>query len=201
MELKHKHRNMLQAVLAAGLIVLGLGMGEKAQALPPNPNTMVVAVTPSASSAYWGVLISSPLTSGTTGYDFGQVDLAATTISTVAITVTSTGTVAEYFSMAVSNSQPDNWSAISAAPTGYDTFLMLGHFVTHLAGQPASGTFSVLNDTMTATVPTTAASRYGQTSITTPGTPLDLYLMLTMPATVKTNAGQWMTLTVNGQGS
>jgi hypothetical protein len=199
MQLKH----MLQAVTVAGLLVLGLGLWEKAEALGPNPNTMVVAVTPSAGSISYGVLISSPLTSGTTGYDFTQVALGATTISTQAIVVTSTGTVAEYFGLAIANSTPDNWTAINTGTPGYDQFMLEGHFVTHGAGQPASTTFSVNTDTMTATVPASASGRYGQSGlgITTPSTPLDLWLMLTMPTTVKTGAGQAMVLTVNGQGS
>jgi hypothetical protein len=199
MQLKH----MLQAVTAAGLLVLGLGMWEKAQALGPNPNTMVVAVTPSAGSLVYGVLISSPITSGTTGYDFGQVALGATTISTLAIVVTSTGTVSEYFALAIANSTPDNWSAINTGTPVYDQFMLEGHFVTHGAGEPAAATFNVNTDTMTATVPGSASGRYGQSGlgITAPATPLDLYLMLTMPSAVATGRGQAMVLTVNGQGS
>jgi hypothetical protein len=164
---------------------------------------MVVAVTPSAGSLVYGVLISSPITSGTTGYDFGQVALSATTISTLAIVVTSTGTVAEYFGLAIANSTPDNWSAINTGTPVYDQFMLEGHFVTHGAGEPAAATFNVNTDTMTATVPGVAAGRYGQSGlgITAPATQRDLYLMLTMPSAVATGRGQAMVLTVNGQGS
>lgn len=194
--MKTKHK--LQAVLAAGLLILGLGMWKTVEA-----DTMVVAVTPSAGSLVYGVLISSPILAGTTGYDFGPVALGATTISTRAITVTSTGTVSEYFSMAISNTNQDNWSAINTGVPGYDQFLMLGHFVAHGNPQPANATFDVNADTMTASLPGVAAARYGQGTlgITAPSIPVDLYLQLTMPSSVKTDKGQSMTLTVNGQGS
>ena len=51
------------------------------------------------------------------------------------------------------------------------------------------------------TVNPVGAGRYGQAGITAPATPLDLYLLLTMPSAVASNRGQAMTLTINGQGS
>ena len=109
-------KRMLQTALAAGLMVLGPGAVEKVMAIGVNPDTMVVAVTPG--NLQYGVYISSPLTSGTTGYDFGTVNLAATTISTLAIQVKSSGTVSEFFSLAVSNSSPDVWAPVASATPG-----------------------------------------------------------------------------------
>jgi hypothetical protein len=162
-------------------------------------DTTVLSVTPG--NITYGVLITSPIASGTTGYDFGQVALGATTISTLAIQIQSAGNASEYFALAISNSNPDGWTAINTGTPGYDQFLLKGHFVTHGAGQPASGTFNVNTDTVTVSIPSAAAGRYGQAAQTNPGVTDDLYLMLTMPATVASGRGQSMTLTINGQAN
>jgi hypothetical protein len=91
--------------------------------------------------------------------------------------------------------------AISSGTPGYDQFLLEGHFVTHGAGQPASGMFNVNTDTVTVSLPSTAAGRYGQSAQTNPSVTDDLYLMLTMPGTVISGNGQSMTLTINGQAN
>src|SRR6185437_5136226 len=101
-------KSAVRSILAAGLMVLGLGVVKKAEAAPGvNPDTMVVAVTPGGFT--YAVVITSPVLSGTTGYDFTQVNLGATTMSTVAIQVKSSGTVSEFFSLAISNTREDNW--------------------------------------------------------------------------------------------
>ena len=188
MNMKHK----LQAALAAGLMVLGLGAVQRAQAAGVNPDTMVVAVTPG--NLTYGVSISSPLTSGTTGYDFGTVALGATTISTLAIQVKSSGTVSEFFSLAVSNSSPDVWAPVSSATPGLRQFRMMGR-ITAANTQPLDSVFA---DSLTTSAPTPAGSYYGQ-SRTDPGTIVYLWLRLTMPDQVVTQLAQTMTVTVNGQ--
>src|ERR1700680_2995494 len=72
-------KHMTKAVLAAGLMILGLGV-MKAQAAG-NPDTMTISVTPSVTYA---VTITSV---NPNGYQFGQIALAATTISTWAIEI------------------------------------------------------------------------------------------------------------------
>src|SRR5882672_11303697 len=110
-------RTVMKAVFAAGLMVLGLGLGTRKAEASPNPDTMLVSVTPGGFT--YGVVISSPLNNGsdgTTGYDFTQVNLGATTISTVAIVVKSSGTIAEFFSLAISNSLQDGWTPVGGVP-------------------------------------------------------------------------------------
>ena len=117
-------KRVTTAVLAAGVVVLGLGALEKVQAIT-NPDTMLVSVTPNVT---YGVAITS-VNSG--GYQFGLVALGATTVSTSAITLTNTGNVPEYFSMAISNST-GSWSATSGAAST-DTFRMIAELA---ANQP-----------------------------------------------------------------
>ncbi len=93
-------KRITQGVLAAGLLVLGLGVIQRAQAA----STDTIAVTVTAGNISYGVQISSPYAGG---YSFGSVSLGATTNSTLAITVANTGSISEYFSMAVSNHHAD----------------------------------------------------------------------------------------------
>ena len=187
--------NAVKVVMAAGLLVLGLGMVKEAQAA--NPDTMKVYVTPSAGSLSYAVTITSPEVQG---YDFSSVALGATTISTLAIEVTNSGTVGEYFAMAISNTSPDNWASIATGTPGYNQYQMLGHFVGHGNGQPLDSTFSTSVDTMTATY-NYGTGNFGQSAVTAPGVGnrKDLWLRLTMPQTVSTGQQQAMTLTINGQ--
>src|SRR5579871_111062 len=115
---------VMKAALATGLMVLGLGSVQRAEALN-NPDTMTVYVTPSGFT--YAVSITSPEAQG---YDFTSVALAATTISTKAIPVANTGNVGEYFALAISNTLPDAWTPVASGVPGYDQFLMMGHFVT-----------------------------------------------------------------------
>src|SRR5580704_8457891 len=85
-------KRVVQVAMAAGLIVLGLGMVQNARA--GTADTMTVYVTPTGFN--YVVSIASPEVQG---YDFTGVPLAATTISTKAITVTNGGNVGEYFAL------------------------------------------------------------------------------------------------------
>src|SRR3954469_19242226 len=97
----------VQVALAAGLLVLGLGLVQEAGALN-NPDTMTVYVTPTGFT--YAVSITSPEVQG---YDFSSVALAASTIATLAIPVANTGNVGEYFAMKISNTLPDNWAGVA----------------------------------------------------------------------------------------
>src|SRR5205823_811505 len=123
--MKTKLKQVAEAVMAAGLMVLGLGMVQEVQAYK-NPDTMTVYVTPSGLS--YSVSISSPLGVRGGGYDFGQVDVSLSTISTQPIVVTNDGTVGEYFALSVSNTSPDSWTPQSAGPLNYNKFMLQGHF-------------------------------------------------------------------------
>src|SRR5216684_337594 len=124
----------LKKALATGLVALGVGwMSGKAQAA--STDTITVSVTP---NAQYGVTISSPYASG---YNFGLVNLNATTVSTLAITLTNSGSIYEYFGISVSNTS-GGWTA-SAAAASTDTFRLSGQLN---AAQPlqGSGSFSAL---------------------------------------------------------
>ncbi len=181
-------KTRLKQLLVMGLMVMGLGMGK---AWAWNPDTMVVSVTPSVT---YSVSISSPMNQG---YQFGTVALGATTISTVAIAVSNNGTVAESFSLAITNSAPGNWAP--AGSSGADQFRMSGYFNTT---QPADGTFGAADD-LTTSVPGTAANKFGQgVTKTNASSSKNLWLRLVMPTSITGAAvQQTMTLTVNGQGS
>ena len=200
--MKTKWEHVVKVAMAAGLMVLGLGMVQEAGAYK-NPDTMTVYVTPIGLN--YSVSITSP-TGNVAGYDFGSVALQASTISTQAIVVTNDGTVGEYFALAVSNTSPDNWSAIASAALDYNKFRMMGHFVASGAAQPLDSDFSTAVDTMTATVGLGKAN-FGQGSSPTlpPNSGAsnirDLWLRLTMPDQVSSNQRQTMTLTINGQSN
>src|SRR6185437_4534568 len=140
-------------VLAAGLLLATLGVVRQAQAA--NPDAMQVSVTPNVTYA---VTITSVNASG---YDFGTVALNATTQSTAAITVSNSGNIGEYFSMAISNTS-GNWAAVASAPTT-DNFRMIGEST---ANQPAVGTFNTSHALINST-PRAGAALYGQASTKT----------------------------------
>src|SRR5690348_13982987 len=110
----------LKVVLSAGLLVLGLGVVNKAQAA--NPDTMTISVTPSVTYA-----VSITSVTGGSGYQFGTVALAASTISTAAIVLTNTGTIHEYFSIAISNTNPDAWTPGASGAAGANQFGMIAY--------------------------------------------------------------------------
>ena len=180
----------LKKVLATGLMVLGLGVVCQQAQAAGTADTMQVSVTPNVTYA---VSITSVNASG---YDFGTVDLAATTASTAAVVLTNSGNVAEYFALAISNTS-GSWSAVSGAPSN-DQFRMKALLQTT---QPAASSFS---DALTNAVPGAAAALYGQSSTkTTPSGTKNLWMQLEMPTGLVsgTSGAQTMTLTVNGQGS
>ena len=177
--------------LQQGLLGLLVGMGLCGATQAANPDTMVVSVTPG--NITYSVAITSAMTSG---YQFGTVNLAATTISTAAVTLTNNGNIAEYFALKVSNSSPDNWAPVSGTPAA-DQFKLMAYLN---SAQPADATFATALD---GSIPGAAAALYGQASTKTAaaGTQ-NLWLRLTMPSGL-TGAGgaQTMTVFVNGQAS
>src|SRR5437764_348423 len=148
----------LKQVLVTGLMVLGIGLvGRRAEAL--QPDTMTLSVTPG------NITFSVQITSvNPSGYQFGTVNLGATTISTAAIVLNNSGggNVSEYFGMKVGNSAPDGWTPQAGAP-GTDQFRLIGELN---ATQPASASF-VVGDAVTGAFPGAAATLYGQASTKT----------------------------------
>ena len=178
--------------LQQGLMVLALGMGLYGLAQASGTSdSMIVSVTPGGLT--YAVTISSPMTQG---YQFGTVNMGATTISTVAITLTNSGNVAEYFAMKISNSSPDNWAPTNGTPST-DQFKLMPYLN---ATQPADATFA---DALDGSIPGAAATLYGQASTRTAASGTkNLWLRLSMPSGVSVSgAPQTMTLFVNGQAS
>jgi hypothetical protein len=184
--------SFIKRLITASFLVLGFGLIHQAQAA--NPDTMTISVTPSVTYA---VTITSVNASG---YQFGTVALAASTISTAAIIVKNTGTIHEYFALGISNSSPDNWAPGASGTAGANTFGLIGEFA---ATQPADGSFAS-GDALVNAIPGAAATLYGQASTRTAvnGTK-NLWLKLNMPTTlsVGTGAAQTMTLSINGQAN
>ena len=183
-------RSVFNALLAGGLLSLAT------QAFAASSDTITLSVTPGG--VEYGVEITSPEVQG---YDFAEVALEGTTISTKAIPVKNSGNIAEYFSLSISNTSPDNWTAIPSGVPAYNEFKLLGRLVGAGNAQPDSSVFDVNVDTITAVTPAAAAGRYGQITRTDPGVTTDLYLKLTMPNSVTSAQTQTMTITINGQAN
>src|SRR5690348_2800442 len=185
----------LKQVLATGLVFVGIGLlGNRAEA--QQPDTMTLSVTPG------GVTFSVQISSvNGSGYQFGTVNIAGTTVSTAAITVANAGggNAAEYFGMKVSNTSPDNWTPQTSAPAA-DQFRLTGEMTTN---QPAQGVGGFPTaDVITGTFPGSAATLYGQASTKTAvSASKNLWLQLEMPTSLNTGTGgaQTMTLYIQGQ--
>ena len=188
-------KQAVRSILVAGLVVLGMGVAKRAEA--GVPDTMVVSVTPH--NFTYAVVITSPVLGGTTGYDFGQVDLAATTMSTLAIVVKSSGTISEFFSLASSNSVQDTWVPVASATPGLRQFRMMAYFTGSGGTQPTDATVTASGTNLTTSPPVSGTGLYGQgTTKTAPGNTDNLWLRLTMPDQVANQNPQTMVLTVNG---
>jgi hypothetical protein len=193
----------MKQILTAGLLVLGLGwMVQEAQAAP-NPDTIVVSVTPSNSSVKYGVVITSPaIAAAGVGYDFSSVDLGATTGSTLAITVKSSGTVSEFFVMdVVSDGSADAWVPVNPADgaLSLNHYGFMGHFMTTNT-QPVDSSFDGTADAIYASNPTNGTGLYNQgASPTAPGTSLYLWMKLRMPPSVSNPGTRKLTVAITGQ--
>jgi hypothetical protein len=182
--------------LGVTLALLGMGMGAH-RAYAASTDTITISLTPNTTYA---VTISSPYTSG---YNFGLVNLNATTVSTLAITLTNSGSIYEYFGISVSNTSGGGnpWTTTGVAPST-DTFRMSGQLN---ASQPAqgSGNFTALTNSD----PTNVGGLYGQantkTSPTAGSNTQKLWLQMETPFTLNTggSGAQTMTVSVTGQAT
>ena len=187
----------LKQVLITGLVAMGLGVLGSRTADAKQPDTMRLSVTPTGQ--IYSVVITSV---NGNGYEFGNVGIGATTVSTAAITVANTGgsNISEYFGMQVSNSSPDNWAPQTGAP-GADQFRLIGEFA---ATQPVETSGFDTGNAITGTFPVNAGSLYGQAATpTNVGASKLLWLQLEMPTALNTGTGgaQTMTLYIQGQSS
>jgi len=183
----------LKKALATGLVALGMGwMAGKAQAA--STDTITISLTPNTTFA---VSISSPYAGG---YNFGQVNLNSTTVSTLAITLTNSGSIYEYFGISVSNTS-GGWTTNGTAPST-DTFRLSGLLNAGAVPAQGSGSFSALTNT----APGTANGLYGQASKTSSAAGSNtqkLRLQMEMPFTLNTGGTgpQTMTVSVTGQAT
>ena len=184
--------------LAFGLVLLGIGIVgvRRAEAVGPNPDTMVVSVTPG--NPQYGVFITSAIANQSSyGYDFKSVNLGASTGSTMPIVVKSSGTVSEYFAMSIVDSGSNLWTALNADGTpDLDQFELLGRFN---SSQPTDTSFSTTNDIVTGSIPGTGSGLYNQGAKTAPGSTQSLWLKLKMPARITSPSARNLVLSINGQ--
>ena len=137
------------------------------------------------------------ITFSTHSYDFGMVNLGATTVSTSPVTITNAGNVTETYSLAVATTGAKTiWGVGTSTPTAFNTFVMFGAFN---AVQPSSTTFG-MGDIITSTSTASSATIFsagGETGLSVPaGTDRHLWLRLDMPLTTGTTNQQMMNLTV-----
>jgi hypothetical protein len=190
-------KQAVKVVLSAGLLILGLGVWHQAQAI--TSDTMRMTVSVDNASVNYAVKITSPEAQG---YDFGQVAINATTISTLPIAVQNFGNASEFMSVGVVDitntyAWTNNGASLSAATTSY---YMQGFFVPHGNAQPDSSNFTGGTNNVPAAAPGTANGTFGQgVNKTTPGQYQDLWLQLHMPTGVNDTGTHTLVLTVNGQ--
>ncbi len=143
----------------------------------------------------WTFLILSVSFSSPT-YNFGTVNMAATTVSTNSINVTNSGNATETFSLSVATTGAQTvWGVKVATPTALDQFALFGIFN---SVNPSSSTFKI-NDIVLQTPTAASASIYAgnETGLSTPASSLrHMWLMLMMPLTTSTTVQQQMNLTV-----
>jgi len=194
-------KNAVKVGLATGLVVLGLGLFREAQAAK-NPDTMTMTVSVNPASVGYGVAITSPEVQG---YDFGAVDIAATTISTLPIAVKNTGSIVEFFSVGVVDvTNTYNWTNNGASLTpGSTSYVMQAQFLATSAGQPSNASFADPTYNAPSSPPVVADSKFNQATglagKTVPGNTKNLWLQLQMPTGVVETGVHTMVLTVNGQ--
>ena len=177
------------------LLLLGLGVCVSQAEASASTDTITISLTPNTTYA---VTISSAYVGG---YNFGQVNLNSTTVSTVAITLTNSGSIYEFFAISVSSPTAGGWTP-SAVGASTDTFRLMGMF--NGAVQPTQGNASF--SAITGTPPTAASGKYGQASKTSPTTgsnSVSLWLQMDMPYTLNTGSSgpQTMTVSVTGQAT
>jgi len=185
-------KNAVQAVMVAGLLVLGLGLMKQAQA-SGNPDAMTITVTPGGVT--YAVAITSPEVQG---YDFGTVTIGQTTVSTKSISVQNFGNISEFLSLGVQDATPSVAWTNASSPANV-TYTMQGLFQTN---QPLSANFAGANNNVPSAPPGTASGKFGEGAVKTlPLASQTLWLQLQMPTGVAESAQHSLVLAINGQSS
>jgi hypothetical protein len=136
------------------------------------------------------------ITTSTGAYNFGLVNLAATTISTLAITITNGGTATENYSISVATTGAQTvWGVATSTPTGFDNFALFGLWN---SVQPSSSSFltaDILISTPTAS--TTSIYAGDQNAVHVPTSAARKFWMCLYTAqTTDTNLAQQMNLVI-----
>src|SRR3954470_23299694 len=175
-----KTTHAIKAAIGSGLLLLGLGMFMDAQAVPGNPDTMLISVTPSGVN--YAVTITSPEVQG---YDFAAVNVGFTTISTKPVAVQNSGNISEFFSLAVNDITGGGNAWTNSTSPANVTYTMQGLLVATAAGQPSDATFAGANNNLPTTAPVAASGKFNQGATRTlPLASKDLWLQLGMPTGV-----------------
>ncbi len=134
---------------------------------------------------------------GSSTYNFGSVNMGATTVSTSAITVTNGGNGPETYGLSVATSGPETvWGPGTSPPASFDTFLIYGTFN---ATPPPPSSFGV-EDIVTSTMAASDATKFtvgGQAGFNIPSNAARIFWMrLDMPLTTSTTTQQQMNMTI-----
>src|SRR4051812_38406796 len=190
-----KTQHAIKVVLGSGLIVLSLGLFQKAHAVPGNPDTMLISVTPSGVN--YAVTITSPEVQG---YDFAAVNVGFTTISTKPVAVQNSGNISEFFSLAVNDITGGGNAWTNSTSPANVTFTMQGELVATAAGQPSNASFAGANNNLPTAAPATASGKFNQGATKTlPLASKDLWLQLQMPTGVAETGQHTLVLAITGQ--
>jgi len=148
----------------------------------------------SGNNINWTFLILS-ISFSTHSYDFGIVNLGATTVSTSAVTIANIGNDTETYSLSVATTGAKTvWAIGTSTPTSFDTLVMFNLFN---SVQPSSNTFTS-SDVVTRTPTAADSALYAgdETAFQVPvGATRHLWMRLNMPLTTSTTDQQRMNLT------
>jgi hypothetical protein len=130
-------------------------------------------------------------------YDFGEVDIAATTLSISPVTVHNEGNIAQTYTLSIATvtSIEVNWVVKETTPTANDMFVLGGKFN---SVQPSTTAFTS-SDVITSTPMASTATRYAgnQTGLSVDvGSDRSLWMMLFMPLGLSTTDQQSIDVTV-----
>jgi hypothetical protein len=185
-------RTFWRSLFAGGFTVVALALARTAEAA--NPDTMTITVTPSGLT--YGVVISSPYASG---YNFDQVTIGATTISTRPIGVQNAGNVSAYFSLAVVDATGGGNAWTNGTSQANNQYVMQGLFS---SAQPVETSFDGASNNVPNAVSNTGQNKWGQgSSKTIPLTSQNLWLRLSMPSGVAENGQHTLVLSINAQAN
>src|SRR5262249_31762030 len=133
----------------------------------------------------------------THAYNFGSVNVGATTVSTTAVTVTNGGNITETYSLSVATTGALSvWAVGSSTPTAFDTFALFGAFHPSQPVWTGFGTTDVITGVSAASTATKYSIDGSQTGLNVPVSyTRALWFFLNMPLSVSTTDQEQMNVT------